>query len=616
VDQVAPSVVQIETVGGLEKVEKVLFGTGPTTGLIVDPQGYIVSSAFNFVNKPASILARLPDGSRKPAKLVSTDHNRMIVLLKVETDKPLPVPQAAPEAEMRQGQWAIGVGRAFEGAKPNVSVGVVSALGRIWGKAIQADTAISPNNYGGPLVDIRGRVMGVIAPLSAQGANEVAGYEWYDSGIGFAIPLEQILKALPRLKKGEDLYPGVIGVVLGKGNLIMDESVLSSCRARSPADKAGLKAGDRVVEIDGRKVTRAAEVKEMLSRRYAGEKIPITVTRGEQRIQADVELVAKLEPYHHPFLGVLPLRAASDKPGVVVRYVYPQSPAAAAKIAPGDVILSLAGKPVKNRDELFQQMDTVEPGQDAEIEWRRGEQTQKAKVKMARVPEGLPPDEKTLPAAHAEVKAADGARPKVGEIKLSVPEFKNEVWAYVPESYNPALSYGVVVLLHGSEAPEPKDVLPVWKPLCDRYDLVLVVPKAANKSAWQPSEAGLVAKLVGQVRGGYNVDPARVAVFGRDTGAALAYLAGFKDRDVLRAVAAIDAVPMLAPPENDPLRHLAIYLATAKNSKQAKMVEVVVKRLREQGLPVTQKDLGKDSRELKPDELAELARWIDMLDRI
>ena len=114
VQRVAPSVVGIETIGGLERVKNVLFGTGPTTGLVIDPQGYIVSSAFNFVNKPASILVRLPDGTRKPAKLVATDHNRMIVLLKIEVDRPLPVPEIAAEADLRVGQWCIGVGRTFD----------------------------------------------------------------------------------------------------------------------------------------------------------------------------------------------------------------------------------------------------------------------------------------------------------------------------------------------------------------------------------------------------------------------------------------------------------------------------------------------------------------------
>ncbi len=108
---------------------------------------------------------------------------------------------------MRVGQWAIAVGRTFESAQPNMAVGILSAVDRIWGKAIQTDAAVSPNNYGGPLVDIRGRVMGILVPLSPDADGGVAGMEWYDSGIGFAIPMEHIPQVLPRLEKGEDLHP-------------------------------------------------------------------------------------------------------------------------------------------------------------------------------------------------------------------------------------------------------------------------------------------------------------------------------------------------------------------------------------------------------------------------
>ena len=101
VDRVAPSVVRIETIGGAQRVDEVLFGTGPTTGLILDPSGYIVSSAFNFVNRPASILVRLGDGTIKPAQLVATDHNRMLVLLKIDAGGPLPVPEIVPANEIR-----------------------------------------------------------------------------------------------------------------------------------------------------------------------------------------------------------------------------------------------------------------------------------------------------------------------------------------------------------------------------------------------------------------------------------------------------------------------------------------------------------------------------------
>ena len=198
----------------MEKVGEVLFGAGPTTGLVVERDGYIISSAFNFATKPTSILVRLPGGDRKPAKLVATDHSRMLVLLKIDVDKPLPVCEIAPRREMRVGQWTIAVGRTFETEQPNMAVGILSAVDRIWGKAIQTDAAVSPNNYGGPLLDVHGRVMGILVPLSPEAAGAVAGMEWYDSGIGFAIPLEHVEQVLPRLKKGEDLYPGLAGVSL------------------------------------------------------------------------------------------------------------------------------------------------------------------------------------------------------------------------------------------------------------------------------------------------------------------------------------------------------------------------------------------------------------------
>src|SRR5262245_51626451 len=115
VARVEPSVVQIETIGGLEKVGEVLLGTGPTTGLIVSSDGYVVSSAFNFVQRPATILVRLSNGSRWPAKLVATDNSRMIVLLKVQTEEKLVPAVPAPEKEIAVGQYAIAIGRVFDG---------------------------------------------------------------------------------------------------------------------------------------------------------------------------------------------------------------------------------------------------------------------------------------------------------------------------------------------------------------------------------------------------------------------------------------------------------------------------------------------------------------------
>ncbi|MGB6045550.1 MAG: trypsin-like peptidase domain-containing protein, partial [Pirellulales bacterium] len=215
VARVAPAVVRIRTVGGVANVGRVSIGEGPCSGLIVSPDGYLVSSSFNFVRQPSTILVDLPNGKSRPAKLVARDHSRALVLLKIELkddDPPLSTAQPAPDDMVMPGAWAIAVGRTFSADQSNVSVGIVSAVNRIWGKAVQTDAKISPSNYGGPLVDIRGQVLGVLVPLSPQSNQKFAGVEWYDSGIGFGVPLTHINKMLPELKKGKDLYPGMLGV--------------------------------------------------------------------------------------------------------------------------------------------------------------------------------------------------------------------------------------------------------------------------------------------------------------------------------------------------------------------------------------------------------------------
>lgn len=206
-----PSIVRIETIGGRDVVGELITGTGPTTGVVVSSDGYVITSSFNFIAQPAQILVTLPDDRRFTAEVVARDTSKMLTLLKVDVDGLEPL-AATPKDDLRVGQWSLALGRTYSNTFPNLSVGIISALGRIDGKAIQTDAKVSPANYGGPLVDIEGRGMGILVPLSPQKSDETAGVEWYDSGIGFAVPLEDIYAVLPRLKAGEDLAPGRMGV--------------------------------------------------------------------------------------------------------------------------------------------------------------------------------------------------------------------------------------------------------------------------------------------------------------------------------------------------------------------------------------------------------------------
>jgi poly(3-hydroxybutyrate) depolymerase len=274
----------------------------------------------------------------------------------------------------------------------------------------------------------------------------------------------------------------------------------------------------------------------------------------------------------------------------------------------------VGGEAVVDPGELRIAVSGYEPGMNLDLEVRHKDQTRKLTLKMAELPGDLPPQ--TLPPARSNAEPGQGQQHKVGRIELKVPEFKNEAWAYVPERYDPAVPHGVVVWLHGSSVPDAATLLAQWKPLCDAADLVLVAPKAGGGNGWQADEADYIEKLLGQVKAAYTVDPTRVVVFGRDTGASLALLSAFRSRELIRAAAVIDAGSMLPPPEIDPGHRLAIYLGTVKNSTQAPLVKMTLARLKAAKVPVTEKDLGKDARDLTPAEVAELVRWIDMLDRI
>ncbi len=290
------SLVTIESWGGVRAREGKIGGIrkqgeGNTTGIAISTDGYIITSTFNFITRPPIIMVVTRDNKRHTAKLQGRDDLRKICLLKItdlDPNESLVVPEIAPLDKIKVGHWAVSMGVGYGDRSPAISLGIISAKNRIGGRAIQTDANISPANYGGPLIDIDGRVMGICVPMNPQSQAIGAGVEWYDSGIGFAIPLDGAEKLLERLKdsniKIEPAFLGVMADANPSGEGMWIEQVVPE----STAAKAGLEIGDVLVAIGGKPVSDQMSFKQVLIAFEAGQK-----TTLEYLVQGEGDIVEK-----------------------------------------------------------------------------------------------------------------------------------------------------------------------------------------------------------------------------------------------------------------------------------------------------------------------------------
>ena len=351
------------------------------SGVLVDPKGYILTNN-HVIENAQEIIVRLSDQRKFTARLVGRDPKTDLAVLKVDAPRPLPVAELGDSNQLRVGQWAIAIGNPF-GLDRTVTVGIVSATARTrvgvtqYDNFIQTDASINPGNSGGPLLNIDGKVIGINTAIVAAG-----------QGIGFSIPINQARDVMQQLITRGRVVRGWLGIVIqdltdqlaGSFGVKEREGVLvAEVMKGSPADAAGLKAGDIVVELGGGPIKEVPDLQRRVAAVKPGQTMKLTVIRERKpmafsvkmgEMPADEPVVAEAPGTDEWGLGVESLTGDAalrlDLPvarGLLVTEVQPGSPAERAGLRRGDVILEIARRPADDAASLYRALGALKPGE-------------------------------------------------------------------------------------------------------------------------------------------------------------------------------------------------------------------------------------------------------------
>ena len=364
---------------GAPPVKRKQMGEG--SGVIVDPKGYILTN-YHVVAGAEKITIHLFDGRELVGTVRGTDSRTDLAVVHVDATD-LPVATLGDSDKIQVGEWAIAIGSPF-GLEETITVGVISAKGRSglgtgnYEDFIQTDASINPGNSGGPLVNIDGEVVGINAMIIQPG-----------QGIGFAIPINLARSIMLELiSTGKVIRPWVgIGLqditpdLMKFFNLKEKEGALiSQVYGESPAEKAGLKVGDVVIEVDGAKIKNSQDVVREVLKKKVGQKVNFVVLREGKRLEISVataqmpEKIGQRGPAK-PAKEWFGLRVSNVTPdiakqlgltkteGVVIVGVQPNSTAQAAGLKPGDIILEVNHQKIFNEKDYRTAMEKTKPQQ-------------------------------------------------------------------------------------------------------------------------------------------------------------------------------------------------------------------------------------------------------------
>ncbi|MBT9241843.1 Do family serine endopeptidase [Vibrio splendidus] len=401
-EQVTPAVVSIAVEGKQVQRQQIpeqfqfFFGPEQTrerpfrglgSGVIIDAKkGHIVTN-YHVINGADDIKVKLHDGREYDAELIGGDQMSDIALLKLETAKNLTQIKVADSDKLRVGDFSVAIGNPF-GLGQTVTSGIVSALGRSglnlenFENFIQTDAAINSGNSGGALVNLNGELIGInTAILGPNGGNV---------GIGFAIPSNMMKNLTEQILDFGEVKRGMLGVQGGEVTSELAEALgyesskgafVSQIVPDSAADKAGLKAGDVIVSINGKRIDTFSELRAKVATLGAGKQIELGVVRDGKNMTFDVTLGestnsnTQAEELHEGLAGaeITNTTDSDSTTGVKVSSVAQGSPAEAYQLLKDDIIIGVNRQPVKNLAE-FRKILEKQPGVLA-LNIQRGDRT-------------------------------------------------------------------------------------------------------------------------------------------------------------------------------------------------------------------------------------------------
>ena len=349
---------------------------GLGSGFIVDArEGYVLTNN-HVIDGADEITVTLHDGTKLKAKVVGTDPRTdvgVIQLQDFERGALRDLPLADSDA-IRVGEWVLAIGNPF-GLKQTVTSGIVSAKGRAnvniaeYEDFIQTDAAINPGNSGGPLVNLAGEAIGMNTAIFSRSGG--------DMGIGFAVPANMLKVVMGQLLKGGKIERGRVGIMIQNmtpelkehfdfdldGGVLISEVVPDGAAAR-----AGLKAGDVILAIDGKPMREVSLVKNLIGFTPVGAELEVEIWRAGEKLEIDVRVErdagadSETRRDLEASLG-LSVSSLADKPnaehdhGVYVEKVDPSGRAAMSGLRRGDVVLEVNREPVKDADHFFERVD-------------------------------------------------------------------------------------------------------------------------------------------------------------------------------------------------------------------------------------------------------------------